>query len=277
MAATDSAWIRPEQVFQFTSTEHPVIQALLYESLAGLPWTGDNFILGMIADSQPWLITSPGIREPLGYFAIRDRFQLTALFIRPAYRRYDRQIMEQILAQFNIHFAYIRSWDHHTLPIYLEFLHRCENQAYQFELLPGQAPAPPQPGIRLRLAQAADLEFLEEADFLTNPAGYVRRQELWIARNRESRPVGIGVIQPHQASADHLDIGMYTIPPLLGRGLGRSILSLLMNLVVDSGRVPVAGCFHKNHASRRALEGAGMTCVGTIFRFSFDRDRLKKE
>jgi hypothetical protein len=37
----------------------------------------------------------------------------------------------------------------------------------------------------------------------------------------------------------------------------------------------VAGCWWRNTESRRTVEASGLTCVGTIFRFTVDPDRFR--
>lgn len=220
------------------------------------------------------LAGTPGVKEPLALFSVKDRVTLGLAYIRPRALHLDRQIMEQFLTEFNIHYGYAASWDHHLMKLYTEFVLRSDLQAYQFQLLAPEHLGKGVPGIRIDLAGPEDVPFMDAQDFLTNSRSYVRRQEAWIARNADGRPVGIGVLQPHRSSPGHVDIGMYTIPPQREKGIGRTILIRLMEVALTTGFTPVAGCYWKNFLSRRTLESAGLTCIGTIFRFSFNKDRF---
>lgn len=268
-------YIRYHQTILFTPASRSEAEPLIQEHRASLAFSGDNFMPTLAHEGEAYLVESPGEKAPLGVFILKDKVHLGLAYIRPPYKYLDREIMEQFLDHFNIHYGFTTSFDPHQIKLYLEFIQRSELQAYQFELLHPDLMPEALPQIKIRLAKPEDVPYMDAMDFLTNSQSYVRRQEAWIARNEKDQPVGIGVIQPHLASGDHLDIGMFVNPGARGLGFGRSIVIRLMEVAVKTGRIPVAGCFHKNFESRRTLESAGMTCVGTIFRFSFNKDRFR--
>lgn len=268
-------FIRYEQDILFRPATLSDVEFLIQEHRASLPFAGDNFMPTLAIQGQAYLVVSPFEKAPLGVFVVEDKVHLGLAYIRPPYKYLDRQIMESFLAEFNIHYGFAASFDPHMIPLYLAFMQRCELQAYQFELLNPDLLPKALPQIKLRLADPKDVPYMDEMGFLTNSSAYIRRQEAWIARDDSDHPVGIGIIQPHQSNADYLDIGMFVNPTARNLGIGRSIVIRLMELVTGAGRIPVAGCFHKNFESRRTLESAGMTCIGTIFRISFNKDRFK--
>lgn len=268
-------FIRYQQALRFEMAEPAAVLPLIREHRDSLPFTGDNFMAALATRGEPFLILSPGEKSPLGVFIIKDKVHLGLGYIRPPYKYLDREIMEAFLSEFNIHYGFAASFDHHLIPLYLAFQARTELQAYQFELLHPDLLPRALPGLRLDLARAEDTAYMDRMAFLTNSSAYIRREEAWIARNETGQPVGIGVIQPHLGKDDRLDIGMFVNPGARGQGYGRSILIRLMEICLKTGRLPVAGCYHKNYESRRTLESAGMTCIGTIFRFSFDPGRFR--
>lgn len=268
-------FIRYDQPFQFKPASRSEVDHLIKEHQASLPFPGDNFMPSLAVEGQPYLIVSPTEKAPFGVFVVKDKVHLGLAYIRPPYKYLDREIMEQFLAEFNIHYGFVASFDHQMIQLYLEFIQRSELQAYQFELLHPDLLPEALPQIKLRMAKPEDVAYMDSMDFLTNSSAYIRRQEAWIARNEKDQPVGIGIIQPQVATDDYLDIGMFVNPGAREIGIGRSIAIRLMEIVLKAGRTPVAGCFYKNFESRRTLESAGMTCIGTIFRFSFNKDRFK--
>lgn len=270
MKLSSSPFVRHETNLTIEKVERPAIQTLVTEYQGSLPFPGDNFIPDLLSGSDLFRIQTPDLL-PAGFFAIQDRNSLTALYLRGAFRHLEREMFEEILTRFSIQRGFIRTFDHHSLPLFLEYQRKCEPQAYQFQLDPATVRPLPRPDIRLKLADRSDLPFLEQMSFLPNSAGYVRRQEAWIARDDSGQSVGIGIIQPHQSFDRYMDIGMFTCPSVRRQGIGRTILLQLIQLVLQSGRIPVAGCYYQNHLSRRTLESAGMTCVGAIFRFYFKR------
>lgn len=266
--------LRYDRTFHFEPADFSAVRDMMAAHQAALPFPGDNFIRILAEEGESFQIFTPGIRDPLGFYSIKDNVFLPVIHIEDAHRRLERQIMEQLLCEVNIHYGFVPSWDHLSLPLFHEFIFRSELQAYQFQQICEPLP-PPLTDIELQLGTARDLSFLEEMGFLTNPSAYLRRQEIWIARNDQGRKVGIGLIQPHRAFDGFLDIGVFTHPAVRRQGIGQSIVIRLMDLVRTSGRTPVAGSFYRNHRARRTLESAGMTCIGTILKFSFNRDRLK--
>lgn len=225
--------------------------------------TGDSFIPRRQLDATHRQVLVDG--ADVGLLA-HTRDELTMLTLTSSAKRYDRQIVELALRETGIRHAFAASWDAHHIGLFGSFASDIACQAYQFEF-PG-APRDPIAGLRLRMATEADQPYLERADYQNLPIGQLRIAELADA------PVGAGVAEPNVLHPSTVDIGMFADPDRRGRGIGRSIIALLAQQVSDSGRRPVAGCWWRNWQSRRTLESAGMTCVGTIFRFTLDPDRF---
>jgi RimJ/RimL family protein N-acetyltransferase len=120
----------------------------------------------------------------------------------------------------------------------------------------------------------ADRDYLEGPEFESSYVGYLEQDHLWIAR-RNGETVGLGLLDDAVLDPTKACIGMYTNRSARRQGVGRSVLSLLSRDLLDRGRVPVAGCWWRNWASRAAIEAAGLTCVGTIFRMGLDSGRFR--
>lgn len=230
---------------------------------AQLAQTGDSYIPRHQLDATHRQILVNG--SAVGVLAHTDK-ELTLLTLSPAAKRYDRQIVEQVLRETGIRHAYAASWDAHHIELFGSFASDIIPQAYQFDF--PEPPREPIPGLRLRPATESDLPYLERAEFHNLPITQLRMAEL------AGTQVGIGVAEPHALEPSTVDIGMFADSDRRRTGIGRSIIALLANDVTNSGRRPVAGCWWRNWASRRTLESAGMRCVGTIFRVTLDPDRF---
>jgi hypothetical protein len=127
----------------------------------------------------------------------------------------------------------------------------------------------PLPGLELVLATHDDLDYLESTGWPQDFTTYVDNNAMSVVR-LDGSEVGIAVHERHALDPSVVDIGMYVDPVLRHRGVGRSIVALTARAVLADGRTPVAGCWWRNWSSRAALEAAGLTCAGTIFRLELD-------
>lgn len=231
---------------------------------AQLAYTGDSFLPRHQLDATHRRILVDG--SDVGVLAYTQE-ELTLLTVAASAKRYDRQIVQQVLHETGIRHAYAASWDAHHVDLFGSFASDIIPQAYQFDF--PEPPRKPIPGLRMHAAAEADMPYLERAEFHNLPTRQLRIAELGQAQ------VGIGVAEPHALDPSTVDIGMFADPDRRRTGIGRSIIALLANQVSDSGRRPVAGCWWRNWASRRTLESAGMRCVGTIFRLTLDPERFR--
>jgi RimJ/RimL family protein N-acetyltransferase len=62
---------------------------------------------------------------------------------------------------------------------------------------------------------------------------------------------------------------MFVLPEHRGQGYGTAILEAQKQQAAALGMTIVAGCWHYNHQSRRALERIGMNATSRLLRFSF--------
>lgn len=236
------------------------------------PYSGDFFMSGNQLDARHLAIDVDGKRA--GVAAVKGDL-LAMCTITAAAARYDRQILQTVLDGTGATQAYVASWDHHHVNLFGNFARAVDNQAYQFELLRPSDLRPPLEGLALDPAVETDLEYLHGTGFQDDYTSMLEAGELRIAR-LDGAEVGIGVAAPQPLGNGRIDIGMFTNPQSREKGIGRSILGLVAQEVLASGRLPTAGCWWRNWESRRTLEAAGLTCVGTIFRLELDPDRFRE-
>lgn len=244
------------------------IKPFMDEYKSGLDFYGNSFMSHLQSRANHFMIIYKD--RKIGIMAIFEK-SLSLLYIRPQYKFLDRQIFKNVLQEFEIESGYSLSWDHHTIPLFTEFQDSVQVHAYQFQLLDPRLIKTPMFNLKVRLATMTDEEIIKEMDFLKNPGSYIKKQEVWITSNDEGKAVGLGLIQPMQFSDEALDIGVFTDHSSRRTGIGSSTLAILMKMVTDSGRTPVAGCSAKNPIGRRTLESAGMTCIGSIFKYTFKK------
>lgn len=190
-------------------------------------------------------------------------------------RRYDRQVMELALDTFGVTEAYAASWDGHHINLFGGFAEDIANQAYQFELVdPDHLDRRPDRQVTLDFATEADLPYLTSVDFLDDYTEPLAAGQVRIAR-RDGRAVGIGNVVPHPLNEAVVDVGMFTNPDVRRQGVGRDIIALVAEESLGRGLTPAAGCWAQNWQSRPTLEAAGLTCVGTIFRFTLNPNTFR--
>jgi len=249
-----------------------------------LAYSGDFFIPHHQLDATHREVRIDGV--PVGVAAYTSD-ALTLLTLTGEAKRYDRQILERILAETGITQAYAASWDSHHVDLFGAFAAELSPQAYQFEL-GTTPPRDPVAGLSVRPAADSDLPYLRGTGFQDDYTVLLNNGQLRIAELAGIR-VGIGVAVPHplndstvpsgsapQAPLRTVDIGMFTNADRRHEGIGRSILALVAREMLDTGCHPVAGCWWRNWESRRTLEAAGLTCIGTIFRLTLDPDRFTR-
>jgi len=231
-----------------------------------LDWSGDSFM------ADQWLTTTRRAvlvdGRQVGVTSWDDE-ELSLLTLEPSALKVDRQITEAVLKASEARTAYVASWDAHHVAVLGAFATDTASQAYQFRLLDPEELREAVPGLELSVASAADLDYLQSTGWQDDYTSYVDRNAMSVVR-LDGQEAGIAVHEPHALDPDVVDIGMYVDPVLRRRGVGSSILALTARQVLAEGRTPVAGCWWRNWASRVTIEAAGLTCAGTILRFTLD-------
>lgn len=234
------------------------------------PFSGDFFLPAKQLGARHLAIEVDG--ERVGVTAVNDE-GMSLCTLEPSAKKLDRQVLEAVLAETGAKEAYAVSWDRHHVELFGNFAGSIDNQAYQFELLRPEDLCAPVPGLTLSLATESDLPYLNGTGLQDDFTEQVARGRTQVARLNGTE-VGIGFLVPHPLNEQRVDIGMFTNPDARRSGIGRSILARASQEVLASDRTPVAGCWWRNWESRPAVEAAGLTCVGTIFRYTLDPHRF---
>ena len=258
--------IRAEVEIRLDEIEPSDARVAIDRHQLSLEWSGDEYL------AQHWLggtqraVVVDG--RQVGLTVWNDEV-LSLLTLDPAAVRYDRQVLELVLAESGVRAAYVGSWDGHHVATFGAFAAGTASQAYQFRLLSPDDLRVPLDHLEIRAPEEDDQAWLAATGFLDGHEAYVERHEISVVL-LDGGEAGVAVHVPHPLEPDVVSIGMYVDPVLRRRGVGSSILSLTARAVLDDGRTPVAGCWWRNWSSRATIEAAGLVCAGTILRFDLD-------
>jgi hypothetical protein len=262
--------IRHDVPISLSPIDPASLRAAVVRHHRSLRYSGDEFIVRAQLKGTHYAVSVEG--ESVGVVGWHEK-ELSLLSLSRAARRYERQVMEFVLDKTGVPEAIAASWDDRHIDLFGAFATTIESAAYQFELFGPDELTAPIPGLTLTQAIETDRDYLEGPEFESSYVGYLEQNHLWIARRNGER-VGLGLLDDAVLDPAKVCIGMYTNRSARRQGVGRSILSLLSRDQLDQGKVPVAGCWWRNWASRATLEAAGLTCVGTIFRMGLDSGRF---
>ena len=262
--------IRFDVAIRLVEIDAAVAQTAIENHHQGQPFSGDFFMPAKQLGGRHLAIEVDGRRVGVAAY---DEDGLSLCTLDAAAKRFDRQIVETLLSETGATEACVASWDRHHVDLFGNFASSIANQAYQFELLDAEDLHSPVPGLVLEPASEADLPYLESTGFQPDFPDHIASGVVRVARLHGTE-VGIAMLVPHILNEQRVDIGMFTDPDRRRRGIGRSILALAAREVLANQRRPVAGCGAGNWESRPTVEAAGLTCIGTIFRFGLDPDRF---
>lgn len=229
----------------------------------------ESYTEDYILSSLFWRISIDGVE--VGSFAIRDGTLLTQFHMVGAARRSGPAALARILDETGVTAAYVPTSDPFLLSHAIDPEHVLKRQAYYWvEGVPGPVPARTDP--RYRAAVAADVPAITgvSGDFLDRLAERVGQGEVHVGFDGDEL-VAVGIAEPGRLLPAHASIGMFTAEAHRGKGIGRATLRYLRNHCHARGVVPIAGCYYYNHASKRALEGAGMVSPARLLRIEFAR------
>lgn len=229
----------------------------------------DDFLENYILESDFYRMEIDG--SEIGLVGIHGNL-LTYFFVAPVFLHQAHSAFAAVLAQFSLAEAFVPTSDRHFLNVVLEFSQTFSIQALHFS--PTERPVrPPEfPANQLRAATPTDLNAVVNltGDFLDKWEDRINRQEIFLLED-SGEILGLGVLVKNVLMEHCLGTGMFTRPEARQRGVGRSIILHLKDMVRRRGFTPVPGCWYFNHESRRTLESAGYLAVSKLLRFSFTR------
>jgi hypothetical protein len=244
-----------ENSIHFIETDLNRCSVLLeqYKNQISIPY--DDFLEGHIFESEFYFIEIN--EQRCGFFGINENL-LTILFIDDTHFSYGNEVFAEMMRRYPIQKAFIPTTDIAALSIILENYKEIQIQALHFSDT-GRNVRPAEFGKEFcRRAEMADLEEIEEiaGDFLEDYAAKITAEKLFVLK-KEDEILGIGILVKNRIMDNCLETGMLTKESQRGRGIGRSIILHLKEIVYDMGMTPVPGCWYYNTGSRKTLESAG--------------------
>lgn len=258
----------------FTKTNWPEIQEMKEAYLAMLQGKTDGFHAELLFGATPYLLETEG--HAAGFFALGDGWDggkmLTGFYLKKAYTAWAQDVFSCILAEFNVTAALVASNDGPLVALAFEKMNALGTsfvmQAYNFT---DGLPARPAEFGREYLVPVPPSEY-EEMNGLTdkqwegcfdNPAFR------YFALKKDGETMGYGSIFPVQGDESRMDIGNFTLPRHRLKGVGRSLLIHLAQLVREEGKTPVAGCWYGNKESICTIKSSGFLPETRLFYVKF--------
>ena len=95
------------------------------------------------------------------------------------------------------------------------------------------------------------------------------RREGEFSTYKDAEILGIGVLEHNKIMNNCIGTGMLTKESQRERGIGRSIILHLKEIVYEMGMTPVPGCWYYNINSRKTLESAGYITKSKLLHIIF--------
>lgn len=258
----------------FNKTTWNNIEKQMNEYLMELGGKNDGFHNAMMFSAEPYNFEADG--EIIGFCSLVDGWDggkmVTSFYVIPEMQRYSANIFESIIEKFNVTAAIVASNNSHFVAIAFEKMKSLgttfEMQAYNYTYgKPKRSP-----------------EFSRDKMYEVNPDEYDTMNTLtdgqwadcygnpnfrFYAIRENSVTLGYGAIEKLHYETKKADIGNFTLPEHRQKGVGRSMLINLAEIVIEQGLTPVAGCWYKNEESIPTIASSGFIPENRLFYVKF--------
>jgi len=237
---------------------------LYFESLTGLY---DDYLEDHILGSVHYKMTYE--KKEIGYFAVYKKEKLTQFYIVDLYKHLAQGCFKNVLRELNIKTAYVPTADTFFLGLAMDEHKKIELQAYFFKETSRKVAEPAYPKTMLRLASISDAEAIKEKSkgYFDDLYQAISDRQIYILEGEEM--YGFGIMVPNRIFREYRGIGMYTIEKFRHRGVGRSIILHLKDLVHTMNFKALPGCWYKNYQSKRTLESCGFVAEERLLNIHF--------
>ena len=258
----------------FTQSEWPRLDAQTGAYLRELAGKNDGFHSAMMFGGTPYAIEIDG--ENLGFCSLADGWDggkmCTAFYVVPERRRYCADLLARLIEDFSVTAALVASNDGPFIAVAFEKMRALgttfDLQAYNHLYGP---PARPAEFGRDKMQEVAPEEY-EAMNRLTQrqwDGCFDNPNFRFFALREDGETLGYGAIERLAHEPGKADIGNFTLPAHRRRGVGRSLLIHLAQIVIEQGLTPVAGCWYQNEASIPTLASSGFIPENRLFYVKF--------
>jgi GNAT superfamily N-acetyltransferase len=255
---------------RITPTDLSTVLPLVREYLSTLSDVTDGFFDDNLYQSNFSLLSAP--EGAVGFCAVLpgERPMLTAFYLRDAYLRDAKESFDGAVEELGALGAYAASCDKGMMALCLERAVGCgaaiDMQAHFFRLGSAKVrPAAfgPECMRRLTAEETGRMNELMRGEW--EDTLRTRPDTRYYALEKGGEPLGFGLLCPHRLRMGSVDIGNYVIEAHRRRGVGRSIILHLTEIVKAEGQRPSVGCWYYNENSRRTLLSAGYLPATRLF------------
>jgi GNAT superfamily N-acetyltransferase len=241
----------------FARAEFSDVDGEISRHLQSLPGPIDSFLEDHVRDSNHYVIRAFGDRA--GFASIHSGGLITQFSLDPAYRHLGQVAFQALRRLENVGAALVPTCDEFYLSHAIDDYRQLFKQAYFFEEAPGRTVDAATRQYVLSVATVADEDAIREhsGELFGDLGKRIERGELFVT-DRAGVRVGFGVMAQSQFQRNVASIGMFTLGPFRGAGVGSATIALLIQECSRRGIRAVAGCWYYNHPSKRTLERAGM-------------------
>lgn len=252
----------------FVRAEFTDVKDDISRHLDSLPRPIDSFLEDHVRDSNHYVIEALGTRA--GFASIHSGGLITQFSLEPAFRSLGQSAFQGLRRLENVGAAFVPTCDEFYLSHAIDDYRQLLKQAYFFETPPSSGVAVGSGAYSLKVASAADEGAIREQS--GGLFGDVRKRiecgELFVTE-RAGVSVGFGILAKSSFQRSVASIGMFTLEPFRGAGVGTATISLLIGECSRQGMRAVAGCWYYNHPSKRTLERAGMTTQTRLLKVEY--------
>jgi len=254
-------------MFKYKEVEQKKLTTLIEAYVHSLSGVYDDFLEAHILDSKFYVMTYD--KEQIGYFAIFEERLLTQFFILDEVYDLAQACFKSILHTFNLHEAFIPTCDEKFLTLGMDFHKKVELQAYIFTETDREVDPPSFPKSFLRLANLSDVEMIKSlsGDFFDELYQMVSDRKIYILEDDEV--YGFGIVEDNRIHTKYKGTGMFTVEKHRQKGVGRSIILHLKDLVHTLGYKALPACWYHNYNSKRTLESCGFITKTRLLKVEF--------
>ena len=233
-----------------------------YRESISIPY--DDFLEDHILKSQIYILQK--CNDEIGFFGIFGKM-ITILFVRNEYMSLANAIYVLLKGRFEIQEAFVPTTDLCGLAVFLEHFKSIEVQALHFTDSRKKVRLPEYGREMLSIVTIEDLKEIEKSsgDFIQDLEKRINQNEIFVLKE-DGLLLGIGVLVENKIMKDCIGTNMFTIESMRGKGIGRSIILHLKDIVYGMGKTPVPGCWYYNTQSRKTLESAGYITKSKLLR-----------
>lgn len=254
-------------MFAYNEVKKEKIEDLFETYVYSLNGVYDDYLVEHILSSQFYVMTFN--KKKIGFFAVYNHEMLTQFFILDEWLHLAQGTFNSVLKALHIKTAYVATCDELLLSLSMDFHKKINLQAYFFQETDREVQAPAFPKSMLRLANLSDVEIIKQlsGDFFDELYQMVSDRKIYMLEDEEI--YGFGIVENNLIHKAHKGIGMFTVEKHRQKGVGRSIILHLKDLVHTLGYDALPGCWYHNYNSKRTLESCGFVSKTRLLKIEF--------